>query len=166
MKIQIIKSIVVILFVAIACFSFKFPRPAEVGPEVPYPEGYRRWTHIKTGLVTADNPNFKTNGGYHHIYGNDQAMEGYQSGKFPDGSIIVFDLLDIKVQNGNIQEGDRKHLDVMVKNSAKYPDTGGWGYEEFSGDSQTERSLTTAAKTQCFTCHAKKDDFVFSEFRK
>jgi len=164
MKIQIIKSIVVILFVAIACLAFKFPRSAE--SEVSYPEGYRRWTHIKTGLVTADNPNFKTNGGYHHIYGNDKAMEGYESGKFPDGSIIVFDLLDAKVQNGNIQEGERKHLDVMTKDNAKYPDTGGWGYEEFNGDRHTERALTPAAKTQCFTCHAKKDDFVFSEFRK
>lgn len=163
MKTIYIKFAMILLFAGMSIFSFAKPLREN---EVQYPEGYRFWTHIKTGLVGPTNPNFQTNGGYHHIYANEKAMEGYKGGKFPDGSVIVFDLLNITEQNGNFQEAERKHLDVMVKDSKKFSETGGWGYEEFNGDSHTERTLTDTTKTQCFTCHSKKDDFVFSEFRK
>ena len=134
--------------------------------EVPYPEGYRMWTHVKTGLIGPANPNFKFSGGYHHIYANPKAMQGYTTGYFPNGAVLVFDVLDAKEQNGNTLESTRNHVDVMVKDSLKYAATGGWGYEEFKGDSHTERLLTPAVKTQCFNCHSQKGDFVFSEFRK
>ena len=134
--------------------------------EVPYPEGYRMWTHVKTGLIGPQNPNFAFSGGYHHIYANAKAMQGYSSGYFPEGSVLVFDVLDTKEQNGNTQESNRNHLDVMVKDSLKYSSTGGWGYEEFNGDSHTERRLTPTVRTQCFNCHAKKDNYVYSVFRK
>lgn len=145
--------------------GFTFAKSAKEA-EVNYPEGYRKWTHIKTGLIGPTNPNFRFSGGFHHIYANEKAMQGYTSGYFPNGAILVFDVLDTKEQNGNTLESGRKHLDVMVKDSLKYAGTGGWGYEEFKGDSHTERLLTSAAKNQCFNCHAKQADFVFSEFRK
>ncbi len=143
-------------------------RESKEDVEVPYPEGYRMWTHVKTGLIGPTNPNFKTTGGYHHIYANAKAMEGYMTGKFPEGSVLVFDVLDTKEQFGNIAENGRKHIDVMVKDSLKYSSTGGWGYEEFSGDSHTQRVLTPVTKAQCFSCHLtkKSNDFVFSSFRK
>lgn len=145
--------------------SFTLVSPTR-DPEVPYPEGYRMWTHIKTGLIGPTNPNFRFAGGYHHIYANATAMQGYNTGYFPKGSILVFDVLDAKEENGNTQEAARNHVDVMVRDSVKYASTGGWGYEEFKGDSHTERLLTTAVKTQCFNCHAKQPDHVFSDFRK
>jgi Cytochrome P460 len=134
--------------------------------EVPYPEGYRTWTHVKTGLVGPMNPNYATSGGYHHIYANERAMRGYNSGVFPEGSILIFDVINIKEQNGNFQETDRKQLDVMMKDSTRYSSTGGWGYDEFLGDSHTERNVSQAVRIQCFNCHAKNEDFVFSMFRK
>ena len=132
--------------------------------EVPYPEGYRMWTHIKTGLIGPSNPNFQFSGGFHHIYANTKAMQGYNSGYFPEGSILVFDVLDAKEQNGNTREDSRNHIDVMLKDSIKFISTGGWGYEEFKGDSHTER--VPILKTQCFNCHARTTDFIFSEFRR
>ena len=154
--------ILITLIVGLAGLSFK---QHPVQKDVPYPEGYRMWTHIKTGLIGPNNPFFTSSGGYHHIYANVKAMEGYTLGRFPEGSILVFDVLDTKAQNGNTLEGTRKHIDVMVKDSLKYLTTGGWGFEEFNADSHTERSLTDAAKIQCFNCHAKREDYVFSEFR-
>lgn len=139
------------------------PRKFSADPEVPYPEGYRMWTHIKTGLTGPSNPSLS---GYHHIYANGKAMQGYVSGYFPEGSVLVFDVIEAKEQNGNTQEGNRKHIDVMVKDSLQYAATGGWGYEEFGGDSHTNRILTTTVRTQCVNCHAKMSDKVFSEFRK
>lgn len=154
-----------LLISAIVLASFTFNKSLQKD-EVPYPEGYRMWTHVKTGLIGSENPNFKFSGGYHHIYANAKAMQGYTSGYFPEGSVLIFDVLDTKEQKGNIQEGNRKHLDVMVKDSLKYRSTGGWGYEEFNGDSHTQRTLTQTIKNQCFNCHSKNENYIFSEFRK
>ncbi|MCI0751225.1 MAG: cytochrome P460 family protein [Flammeovirgaceae bacterium] len=136
--------------------------------EVPYPEGYRHWAHVKTAIVGHENP-FMRFRGMHHIYANDLAMKGYVSGKFPDGSVIVFDLLEIKTEpNTDIVEGERKFIDVMVKDSLRYDSTGGWGFEEFNKNSLTERNILNLSKQKCFNCHAKTKptDFVFSAFRK
>lgn len=161
-KILTLAALIIPIFI-LAAFSFNTFSEEN---EVPYPEGYRYWVHIKTTLTGPENPSFKINGGYHHIYANTKAMQGYTSGNFPEGSIIVFDVLGMKEQKGNILEDSRTHIDVMLKDSLKFASTGGWGYEEFKGDSHTERSLTLTTKTQCFNCHTQKDDYVFSEFRK
>ncbi|HEX6929881.1 MAG TPA: cytochrome P460 family protein, partial [Gammaproteobacteria bacterium] len=62
--------------------------------QVAYPEGYREWTHVKSMVIREGHPLFASFGGIHHLYANDKAMEGYRSGKFPDGAVIVFDLLE------------------------------------------------------------------------
>lgn len=139
-------------------------RPKTDSP-VPYPEGFRKWTHIKTGLIGPNSAAFKTAGGFHHIYANDKAMQGYASGNFPQGSVFVFDVIDGIEANGNTVEGNRNHVDVMVKDSLRYPTTGGWGYEEFKGSSKTERLLTETVRTACFNCHTKQGDYIFSELR-
>lgn len=131
--------------------------------EAPFPEGYRKWTHIKTGLVGPQSPAFKTTGGYHHIYGNDKAMEGYASGNFPDGSIIVFDVLETIEKNGSTLEGNRRHVDVMYKDVTKFAATGGWWFEEFKD--KTQRVLDTESRKNCSNCHANQKNGVFSVFR-
>jgi hypothetical protein len=136
---------------------------------IPYPEGYRYWTHVKTAIIGPENHSAVRFQGIHHIYANDKAMKGYATGKFPDGSIIVFDLLETSVETtSDILEGDRKFIDVMIKDSHRYDSTGGWGFEEFNGNSLTERNILHLSKSKCFNCHAKKSssDFVFSSFRK
>ena len=139
-------------------------RPKADGP-VPYPDGFRKWTHVKTGLIGPNSPAFKTTGGFHHIYANDKAMQGYASGYFPQGSVIVFDVIDGVEADGSTIEGKRNHVDVMIKDSLRFPATGGWGYEEFKGSSKTERMLTETVRTACFNCHAKQEDHIFSELR-
>jgi hypothetical protein len=133
---------------------------------VPYPEGYRKWTHVKTAINGPTAP--VTHQGFHHIYANDKALEGYRSGKFVDGSVIVFDVIESLAQpNGNITEGKRKLVDVMVKDTQRYDSTGGWGFEEFNEGLITDRKILHLAKQRCFNCHAsqKDKDFVFSGFR-
>jgi len=162
------KKILAVLAISISVITltaFSFSK-SSLEDKISYPDGYRYWVHIKTGLIGPQNPAFQTTGGYHHIYANTKAMQGYTTGKFPEGSIIVFDVLNAKEQNGNTREDTRNHIDVMVKDSLQFASTGGWGYEEFKGDSHTETTLSQAAKTQCYNCHAKNNDHVFSEFRK
>lgn len=133
---------------------------------VPYPEGYREWVHVKSGIVGKESPTFKRYEGIHHIYANAKAIEGYEKGTFPDGSVIVFDLLEAPVKNGITSEGPRRFIDVMHKDSKKFAETSGWGFEEFERDSTTTRLLTEEGAAKCSACHASQKDHVFSTFRK
>ena len=133
-----------------------------------YPLNYRKWVHVKSTLVDPKSPTAGRYGGLHHIYANERAMEGYRTGQFPEGSVIVFDLLETRESAGTTVEGPRRFIDVMTKESKRYAETGGWRFEEFKGDSQTDQTLTAQARTECYTCHVRKKshDFVFSDFRK
>jgi len=132
------------------------------------PLDYRKRTHVRSALVDPKSPTAGRYGGLHHIYANEKAMEGYRSGQFPDGSIIVFDLLETRESAGTTLEGPRKFIDVMTKDSKRYAETGGWGFEEFAGDNHTDPVLTAEAKAACFSCHTRQraHGFVFSTFRK
>lgn len=134
--------------------------------EVKYPDGYRNWTHVKTLILEKGHPLYDAFGGIHHIYANKTALEGYKAGnKFKDGSVIVFDLLETVSADNAIAEGNRKVVGVMEKNSKKYKDTGGWGFEGFKGD--TKERVVKNMYGECFSCHlSQKDkDYVFSEYR-
>jgi hypothetical protein len=135
---------------------------------VPYPEGYRQWVHVSSAYVGPESAGYEKNGGLHHIYANREAMEGYRTGRFPDGSTIVVDFLERRESKGVVNEGPRRRLDVMFKDSKRRGESGGWAFEQFKGDSQTERLVTAEIAADCFACHTqrKEQDFVFSTFRK
>jgi hypothetical protein len=144
--------------------------PSSEGPDasqVPYPEGYRRWAHVKTQLVSPDNPRAGRFAGMHHVYANAPALEGYETGRFPGGAVIVFDLLDVRTADGNTEEGSRKFVDVMLKDGARFAATGGWGYQEFEGPGR-ERRLDAAKAAACSACHARlaPSDHVISTLRE
>jgi hypothetical protein len=136
-------------------------------PAVPYPEGYRHWHHVKSMVIEPGHPLYEAFGGIHHLYANRKALEGYANGRFPDGSIIVFDLLVADNTGNAITEGARKVVGVMVKDAKRWPATGGWGFEGFKGDSKTESAVTGNEAAACYQCHtAQKDsDYVFSKAR-
>ncbi|HMJ70179.1 MAG TPA: cytochrome P460 family protein [Cyclobacteriaceae bacterium] len=126
---------------------------------IPYPDGYRDWMHVKTYIVGPKNPAFKLIGGFNHVYANDVAMKGYTTGDFPDGSVIVSDVISTVEDSITIREGGRHHIDVMVK------DDGAWDFESFRGDSKSDRMLTPDVVAKCVTCHRKDKNMVFSEYR-
>ncbi len=134
---------------------------------VPYPQGYRQWQHIKSMVIQPGHALHASFGGIHHLYANASAVAGYRAGKFADGSVIVFDLLEAVSADNAITEGSRKVLGVMRKDSRKYAATGGWGFEGFAGDSQTQRAVGNQAATACYACHTAQQarDYVFSSYR-
>ena len=81
-------------------------------------------------------PLYASLGGVHHPYANAKALRGYQTGKFPDGSVIVFDLLDAHTSGGALVTSERKVVGAMVKNGPKYAATGGWSFQGFKGESK------------------------------
>lgn len=123
-------------------------------PSVEFPEGYRRWVHVKSGIAIL--PGHTEFRGMHHVYANAEALEGYRTGRFPDGSVIVFDLLSVTSDAEGVRTGSRMLVDVMRKDAGAWPETAGWGYEEFRGDSHTERALgPTQGKAVCMGCHER-----------
>ncbi|HEY0677973.1 MAG TPA: cytochrome P460 family protein [Chitinophagaceae bacterium] len=164
MKKNLFTTMILCSFIAFASFMTHSPLNAEV----PYPEGFRNWMHVKSMVITSKDPKADHNRGYHHIYANALAMDGYKTGKYANGSIIVADFIEMIEKDGNILEGKRKFINVMVKDSEKYKTTGGWGYEEFDGDSKTLRTVTPAnAAAKCYNCHTSQlqKDHVFSSLR-
>ena len=156
------------LLVEFAIFAVSFSVFTLADDNVPFPKDFRKWAHVKSVLVGPQSPAFATEGGFHHIYANEKALEGYDTGKFPDGSVLVYDLLETKETAGNTLEGPTRRVDVMVKSSERYRATGGWDFASFPGGNPADGKLTAERKASCAACHAnrKDHDFVFSEFRK
>jgi len=136
---------------------------AQTGATISFPEHYRMWVHVKTTVIGSNSPNFARNGGMHLFYANEVAVEGYRSGKFPDGAVLVDDLLDAKEVDGVTRGGSRRRVAVMVKDSARFPETGGWGFEVFMSEEKSKGSLTSEGRAACFACHRNGRDAVFSE---
>ena len=130
-----------------------------------YPDNFRRWVHVGTGVIMpGTNPQLMSEEGMHHIFANQKAANGYASGDFPDGSIIVYELREAQQKNGVIFEGDRKRVDVMIKDLSLYKSTGGWRFERFWADDQTQDAIRDSGRS-CFQCHSKANahGFVFSQ---
>jgi hypothetical protein len=155
------------LHLTLLASTLTLPSLSQAGDRVDYPDGYRSWTHIKSMVLHPGHPLENPFKGIHHVYGNDKAVKGTQTGKFKDGSVLVFDLLEYQTQGKASTEGDRVLVGVMVKDSKRYPETGGWGFEGFEGNSHTERLVNDGGQS-CFGCHTSQKDhnYVFSRWRE
>jgi hypothetical protein len=142
------------------------PFAAADDPRVAYPEGYRNWVHVKSGVISPAHAQFASIGGFQHIYANPAAMTGYRTRAFPEGSIVAFDWLEMRDKNGAFEEGPRRQVDVMVKDAKRFASTGGWGFQRFVKDSKTELAAAPSPQ-QCFACHdnLKKDGLILSQYR-
>jgi len=142
---------------------------SETSPEVPFPDSYHAWRHVKSVVIGPGHKSFAGEGGkIFHFYANQDAVEGYTTGKFPNGSIIVRETLRTIPGEGDskgaLNEGDRSALDVMLKDDRLYKETGGWGFERF--DDKNARS-SEKDRAQCYSCHSRQTshDLVFSTMR-
>lgn len=154
-----------ILVLCVSCFA----TPAIAAePNAPYPDGYRDWQHVKSMVIEQGHPLFDAFGGIHHLYANAKAIDGYHRGIFPDGAVIVFDLLEAQRQDNALVEGERKVLGVMHKDAQKYAATGGWGFEGFAAGERRNPVVQGNSATACFACHTSEQghDYVFSRLRK
>ena len=159
------RKILVTLAISVAAVSGLVSAADE--PPVPYPTGYRDWRHVKSMVINPGHGLYDAFGGIHHLYANKAALQGYKTGKWPEGAVIVFDLLEAKAADNTVTEGSRKVVGVMHRDAKKYASTGGWGYEGFKADSMTDRAVGANALSACHQCHIAQKDagFVFSKLR-
>jgi hypothetical protein len=135
--------------------------------QVPYPEGYRGWRHVKSMVILDGHALADPFAGIHHVYANARALKGLETGEYPNGAVLVFDLLEAVPDEAAYVEGPRKLIGVMHRDTKKYAATDGWGFEGFAGDSKTERLPTNGGK-DCHLCHtdAAQTGLVFTELRR
>lgn len=107
------------------------------------------------------------------VLGNDVAFNAFRDGKlpYPDGTIIAalhYKNVPSDENNkvfGKVQSnvpGPPTNVQFMIKDSAKYASTGGWGFGHF----QDGKPGDPAFMKSCFPCHekAKSTDLVFTRY--
>jgi hypothetical protein len=140
----------------------------EDGPRLPV--GFQHWYLANSMLVTKEPNQFGLVTGLHLIYVNAAGFERFRRGgatPYPDGSIFVDDIRDFSMTDGAYQQGERKAVPVMVKDSKRYAATGGWGFQAWASGDPSKPIVKDATK-QCFGCHKAKqaNDSVFSTYLK
>lgn len=102
------------------------------------------------------------------IVGNDTAIVAARTGNtkpWPDGTILAKLAWQEKTHPNwpqAIIPGDFAGADAMVKDSQKYPETGGWGFGHWEGKNLVMNDKEKSAA--CFACHApmKDNDYVYT----
>ena len=114
--------IVFSIFVVLIISTLVFAQGKEEKGKVAYPTGYRDWAHVKSMLIfDSKHPLLNPFGGLHHIYGSAKGLSAYNkdSEKFPDGTVIVFDLLEANRRPGGLcrraKEVYRSHAERFQK---------------------------------------------------
>lgn len=129
---------------------------------VTIPDGYRDWRFIAPAQEAPPLDELPA------VLGNDIAVEAYKKGTlpFPDGSILV-KLAYKREQSTEFAPatvpGASTTVQVMVKDSKKYPDSHGWGFGRFVND----KPVDAAQHETCLSCHVgnvKDHDFVFTRY--
>ncbi len=137
-------------------------------PQVAYPEGYRGWERVKSVVILEGHEHYEAFGGFHHVYANEQAVAALKERLlFSNGSVLVFELFETNMESNTIAEGRRLVIGVMVKDSERFSETEGWGFEDFKQADPLQRSVTDM-RAQCLSCHAtqKATDYVYTTYRQ
>jgi hypothetical protein len=126
---------------------------------VTLPVGYRQWELVS---VSYEAPFDEFRG----ILANPTAMAAYREGNlpFPDGSVLVklaWKRVPSTEFEGAFIPGAATTVQVMLKDSTRFTDSGGWGFGRFiKGVPADETQHRT-----CFACHqarVQEHDFVFT----
>jgi hypothetical protein len=136
--------------------------------------GYEDWQTISVSYTEAQNV-------LRVILGNAATIKAYREGvpgdgkPFPEGSKIAMILWKKKqitqppfsVSTPDTVPDFLDAVELMEKDTKRFPDTNGWGYGEFTYDAApaTFKPLGTGAKCGA-TCHAPaaKTDYVFTKY--
>ena len=135
--------------------------PAPNGIELP--AGYKDWRVIATSH-REDNKTLRA------ILGNDKAIAAARAGNtnpWPDGSILgkmVWKDAAHETWPQATVPGKFVHAEFMIKDTAKYTETGGWGFARWKGLEQTPHGKDASFVMECFNCHmpVKDNDYVFT----
>jgi hypothetical protein len=154
----------VVSSVVVAALAANTADPENLSPiyGVALPDGYRKWELIAPAQEAEPLNELRA------VVGNDIAVKAYRDGKlpFPDGTVLV-KLAWKHTQSPEFESasipGTATTVQVMVKDSKKYPASGGWGFGRFINGKPVDQ----AQHETCFACHearVKERDYVFTKW--
>ena len=127
------------------------------------PAGYKDWRVLSVHQRS-------DNGTLRAVLGNDVAIRAAREGKtnpWPNGAI-----LGKMVWKGRqhdrfptaLEPADFVHAEFMIKDSARFASTGGWGYARWLGKDQRPYGKDAQFVQECVGCHTpvKDRDWVFT----
>ncbi|MCB1956157.1 MAG: cytochrome P460 family protein [Rhodocyclaceae bacterium] len=145
----------------VPCFALAAPPSAPNGIELP--SGYKDWRVIAPSH-REDNKTLRV------ILGNDVAIKAARAGDthpWPEGSILA----KLVWKDGShaawpsaTVPAEFVHAEFMIKDSARFKDTGGWGFARWKGLDQVPHGSDASFVNECFGCHqpVREDDYVFT----
>ncbi len=136
------------------------------------PRDYRSWQFLGTWGVAADENNQVGSKGFHNVYTQPETASAFRTtGKFPDGAVLVKELL--KAKTNSMTTGEISYATetegwfIMIKDAeGRFKDNklwgDGWGWALFKVDNPAN-TVTKDYRADCLACHqpAKKDDWVY-----
>jgi len=137
------------------------------------PKAYREWVYVGTPLT----PNELNDGeaafpGFHNVYIDPQSFARYrQTGRFPDGTMIVREFVGISSREGPSGKGyfmgEYTGLQVKLKDAGRFSyEPGNWGYFSFGRRSPVSQTAEVRRTGECAACHlaAADEDTVFTQY--
>ncbi|MBT1709996.1 heme-binding domain-containing protein [Fulvivirgaceae bacterium PWU5] len=128
---------------------------------IAYFDDYKNWKVIAS-------TNRFDNGTMRLIYGNDiavKALEKNTINPWPDGAKIVKVVWDKQPVDsvGNVHAGKFNNVQLMIRDSKKFRETGGWGYARFNTPQLIPYGKAITFAVECYQCHklASSNGFVF-----
>jgi len=121
-----------------------------------YPADYRSWVYLSTGMDMSyvDAPGPADQHLFDTVFVNRAAYDAFQkTGHWPDKTVMVLEVR--KGQNrGSINkkgqfQTDRLGMEVHVRDTARFKDTGGWQFFGF----RDEKPGAKIAGPACINCH-------------
>ncbi len=129
-----------------------------------------KWTYLGSWVHPEDRES-----GIHNVYTEPGVAESYKkNGKFPDGAVLVKEVLSEGVQDMTTGKGVLHAKDivlwfVMVKDEkGRFPDNpkwgDGWGWALYYAKDPS-KDVATDYKKDCLGCHvpAKQTDWIYIE---
>jgi hypothetical protein len=150
----------------------KFELKAPNGISFSEIKGYETWPFIAPSYRT-DNNELRV------ILGNTAMIDSYKAGipgngkPFSDGSVIVkigWSERQSPVFPAAHEPDVLKRVEFIIKDSKRFPATGGWGYARFVFDAKsatyTPYGKDDAFAQECYQCHSivKNKDFIFTGY--
>jgi hypothetical protein len=147
----------------VAALAANTANPENLSPiyGIALPDDYRKWELIAPAQEAEPLNELRA------VVGNDIAVKAYRDSKlpFPDGTVLKLawkHTQSPEFESASIP-GAATTVQVMAKDSKKYPASGGWGFGRFIDGKPVDQ----AQHETCFACHearVKERDYVFTKW--
>lgn len=139
------------------------------------PLDYRSWVFLTSGLGMTYGPAQPAEGQpplFDNVFvTRDAYTEFLRSGTWPDKTMFILEgrrsEANVSINNGGRTQGELAFMEAAVKDTARFKDTGGWGYFSFdSRDGLVASAAALPSTARCYACHSANTavDNTFVQF--